>query len=185
MPFGRNTQSLIDSILKANERNKIKIRRIDDNTAADVEILIHLHAGTSPDQTIDALYAFTDCEVSISPNSCVIEDSKPVFIGVSEMLKYSANNTVDLLKLELEIKKKELQESWHMSSLEKIFIENRIYHDIEECETWESVITTIDKGLDPFKKMLLREVTEEDILKLTEIKIKRITRFDVKKRMNT
>lgn len=181
LPFGRNTQSLIDSILKANERNKIKIRRIDDNTAADVEILIHLHAGTSPDQTIDALYAFTDCEVSISPNSCVIEDSKPVFIGVSEMLKYSANNTVDLLKLELEIKKKELQESWHMSSLEKIFIENRIYHDIEECETWESVITTIDKGLDPFKKMLLREVTEEDILKLTEIKIKRITRFDVKK----
>jgi len=181
IPFGKTTQSLIDSILKANEKGKIKIRKIDDNTAADVEILIHLHAGTSPDQTIDALYAFTDCEVSISPNSCVVENSKPVFIGVSEILKFSANNTVDLLKLELEIKKRELQESWHMSSLEKIFIENRIYHDIEECETWECVISTIDKGLDPFKKMLLREVTEEDIVKLTEIKIKRITKFDVKK----
>jgi topoisomerase-4 subunit A len=181
IPFGKTTQSLIDSILKANEKGKIKIRKIDDNTAADVEILIHLHAGTSPDQTIDALYAFTDCEVSISPNSCVIENSKPVFIGVSEILKFSATNTVDLLKLELEIKKRELQESWHMSSLEKIFIENRIYHDIEECETWECVIQTIDKGLEPFKKMLLRVVTEEDIVKLTEIKIKRITKFDVKK----
>ncbi|MBI9054095.1 MAG: DNA gyrase/topoisomerase IV subunit A [Bacteroidales bacterium] len=181
IPYGKTTQTLIDSILKANEKGKIKIRKIDDNTAANVEILIHLHAGTSPDQTIDALYAFTDCEVPISPNSCVIENSKPVFIGVSEILKFSATNTVDLLKLELEIKKRELQESWHMSSLEKIFIENRIYHDIEECETWECVIQTIDKGLEPFKKMLLRVVTEEDIVKLTEIKIKRITKFDVKK----
>ncbi len=181
LPFGKTTQSLIDSIIKANDKGKIKIKKIDDNTAADVEILIHLHPGTSPDQTIDALYAFTDCEVSISPNSCVIEDSTPVFIGVSEMLKHSADNTVGLLKKELEIKKHELEESWHLSSLEKIFIENRIYHDIEECETWESVITTIDKGLNPFKKLLLREVTEEDIVKLTEIKIKRITRFDVKK----
>ncbi len=181
LPFGKTTQSLIDSILKANDKGKIKIRKIDDNTAEHVEILIHLPSGTSPDQTIDALYAFTDCEVSISPNSCVIENSKPVFMGVSEMLKYSADNTVELLKQELQIKKRELQEAWHLSSLEKIFIENRIYHDIEECETWESVIKTIDKGLDPFKKLLLREVTEEDIVKLTEIKIKRITKFDVKK----
>ncbi len=181
LPYGRTTQSLIDSIVKVIEKGKIKIRKIDDNTAEFVEILIHLHAGTSPDQTIDALYAFTDCEISISPNSCVIENNKPVFIGVSEMLKYSADNTVELLKKELQIRKKELQEAWHMSSLEKIFIENRIYHDIEECETWKSVIETIDKGLDPFKKLLLRDVTEEDIVKLTEIKIKRITRFDVKK----
>ncbi len=181
LPFGKTTQSLIDSILKANDKGKIKIRKIDDNTAEHVEILIHLPSGTSPDQTIDALYAFTDCEISISPNSCVIENSKPVFMGVSEMLKYSADNTVELLKQELQIKKRELEEAWHLSSLEKIFIENRIYHDIEECETWESVIKTIDKGLDPFKKLLLREVTEEDIVKLTEIKIKRITKFDVKK----
>lgn len=181
LPFGKTTQSLIDSILKANDKGKIKIRKIDDNTAEHVEILIHLPSATSPDQTIDALYAFTDCEVSISPNSCVIEDSKPAFLGVSEMLKYSADNTVELLKKELEIKKRELQEAWYLSSLEKIFIENRIYHDIEECETWESVMKTIDKGLEPFKKKLLREVTEEDIVKLTEIKIKRITKFDVKK----
>ncbi len=181
LPFSKTTQSLIDSILKANEKGKIKIRKIDDNTAENVEILIHLPAGTSPDQTIDALYAFTDCEVSISPNSCVIENSKPIFIGVSEMLKNSADNTVELLKKELQIKKHELQEAWHLTSLEKIFIENRIYHDIEECETWESVIKTIDKGLEPFKKILLREVTEEDIVKLTEIKIKRITKFDIKK----
>lgn len=181
LPFGKTTQTLIESILKANDKGKIKIRKIDDNTSSNVEVLIHLHPGTSPDQTIDALYAFTDCEVPISPNSCVIEKSKPVFAGVREMLKYSTDNTVRLLKLELEIKKQELQESWHISSLEKIFIENRIYHDIEECETWESVITTIDKGLDPFKKLLLRDVTQEDIVKLTEIKIKRITRFDVKK----
>jgi len=181
LPFSKTTQSLIDSILKANEKGKIKIRKIDDNTAENVEILIHLPAGTSPDQTIDALYAFTDCEVSISPNSCVIENSKPIFIGVSEMLKNSADNTVELLKKELQIKKHELQEAWHLTSLEKIFIENRIYHDIEECETWESVIKTIDKGLEPFKKILLREITEEDIVKLTEIKIKRITKFDIKK----
>ena len=181
LPFGKTTQSLIDSILKANDKGKIKIKKIDDNTAENVEILIHLHPGTSPDQTIDALYAFTDCEISISPNSCVIENSKPVFIGVTEMLKHSADNTVSLLRQELEIKKRELEEAWHLSSLEKIFIENRIYHDIEECETWESVISTIDKGLEPFKKLLIREVTQEDIVKLTEIKIKRITKFDVKK----
>ncbi|HRW62978.1 MAG TPA: DNA gyrase/topoisomerase IV subunit A, partial [Bacteroidales bacterium] len=174
LPFGKNTQTLIESILKVVDKGKIKVRKIDDNTAENVEILIHLNPGTSPDQTIDALYAFTDCEVSISPNSCVIVDSKPVFIGVSEILKHNTDSTVYLLKRELEIKKSELQEGWHMSSLEKIFIENRIYHDIEECETWEAVISTIDKGLDPFKKLLVREVTEEDIIKLTEIKIKRI-----------
>ncbi|HSH51546.1 MAG TPA: DNA gyrase/topoisomerase IV subunit A [Bacteroidales bacterium] len=181
LPFGKNTQSLIDSILRAIDKGKIKIRKIDDNTAEHVEILIHLPGGTSPDQTIDALYAFTDCEVSISPNACVIKDAKPLFIGVSEMLKISTDSTVQLLKRELEIKMAELKESWHMSSLEKIFIENRIYHDIEESETWENVIETIDKGLEPFKKMLLREVTREDIIKLTEIKIKRISKYDSKK----
>ncbi|MGC9373510.1 MAG: DNA gyrase/topoisomerase IV subunit A [Bacteroidales bacterium] len=181
LPYGKTTQSLIDSILKANEKGKIKIRKIDDNTAEYVEILIHLPAGTSPDQTIDALYAFTDCEVSVSPNACVIKDAKPLFVGVTEMLKISTDSTVQLLKRELEIKMDELKEAWHMSSLEKIFIENRIYNDIEESETWENVIETIDKGLEPFKKMLLREVTREDIIKLTEIKIKRISKYDSKK----
>jgi topoisomerase-4 subunit A len=181
LPFGRNTTSLIDSILKANEKGKIKIRKIDDNTAANVEILVHLPANISPDQTIDALYAFTDCEVSISPNSCVIEDDKPKFLGVSHMLKVSADHTKYLLTRELEIRKAELEEQWHMSSLEKIFIEERIYRDIEECETWEAVLETIDRGLDPFKPKLLREVTQEDIIKLTEIKIKRISKFDTKK----
>ncbi|OFX85730.1 MAG: DNA topoisomerase IV [Bacteroidetes bacterium GWF2_33_16] len=181
VPFGKTTQSLIDSILKVAERGKIKIRKIDDNTAEHVEILIHLVPGISPDQTIDALYAFTDCEVPISPNSCVIDNKKPIFIGVTEMLKISTDNTVKLLNKELEIKKAELQESWHMSSLEKIFIEKKIYRDIEESETWEAVISAIDKGLKPYTKLLLRKVTVEDIEKLTEIKIKRISKFDVKK----
>ena len=181
LPFGRTTQSLIDSILKAVEKGKIKVRKIDDNTAENVEILIHLIPGISPDQTIDALYAFTDCEIPVSPNSCVISDKKPVFLGVKQMLKISTDNTVKLLTRELEIKKAELQESWHMSSLEKIFIEKKIYRDIEECETWEAVIEAIDKGLKPYTKLLLRKVTVEDIEKLTEIKIKRISKFDVKK----
>lgn len=181
LPFGKTTQTLIDSIIKANEKGKIKIKKIDDNTAENVEILIHLASGISADQTIDALYAFTDCEVSISPNACVILDSKPIFVGVTELLKVSTDNTVALLKKELEIKKAELLESLHMSSLEKIFIENRIYNDIEECETWESIIETIDKGLKPFKKLFVREVTTEDIEKLTEIKIKRISKYDSKK----
>lgn len=181
IPFGRTTTSLIDSILKANEKGKIKIRKVDDNTAQNVEIMVHLGSGVSPDKTIDALYAFTDCEVSISPNSCIIFEDRPHFMAVSEILKVSAKNTLNLLKLELEIKKSELEETWHMSSLEKIFIEERIYRDIEECETWESIIETIDKGLDPFKNMLMREVTVEDITKLTEIKIKRISKFDTKK----
>ena len=181
IPFGRTTSSLIESIIKANEKGKIKIRKIDDNTAANVEIVIHLMPGVSPDMTIDALYAFTDCEYSISPNTCVIKDDKPSFMGVSSILKHSADLTVKLLKTELEIRKAELQEEWHMSSLEKIFIEEKIFHDIEEEETWEGVIAAIDKGLKPFKKKLLREVTREDIIQLTEIKIKRISRYDVKK----
>jgi topoisomerase-4 subunit A len=181
IPFGKTTSTLIESIIKANEKGKIKIRKIDDNTSANVEIVVHLVPGVSPDKTIDALYALTDCEYSVSPNTCVIVDDKPSFMGVSSILKHSADRTVDLLKKELEIRLRELREEWHMSSLEKIFIEKRIYHDIEECETWEAVIDAIDKGLDPFKKLLLREVTREDIIQLTEIKIKRISKFDVKK----
>ncbi len=181
IPFGKTTGSVIDSVLKANEKGKIKIRKIDDNTASNVEILVHLAPGISPDKTIDALYAFTDCEVPISPNSCVIEDNKPRFLGVTEMLKISTDNTVRLLREELEIRLSELSEDWHMSSLEKIFIENRIYLSIEECETWESVLETIDRELEPYKKLLLREVNREDIIKLTEIKIKRISRYDNRK----
>lgn len=181
IPFGRTTSTLIESIIKANDKGKIKIRKIDDNTSANVEILVHLVPGVSPDKTIDALYALTDCECSISPNTCVILNDKPSFMGVSTILKHSTDRTVKLLKTELEIRLRELQEEWHMSSLEKIFIENRIYRDIEECETWEGVIKAIDKGLAPFKKLLLREVTKEDIIQLTEIKIKRISKYDVKK----
>ena len=181
IPFGKTTTSLIESIIKANEKGKIKIRKIDDNTSANVEIVVHLLPGVSPDMTIDALYALTDCEYSISPNTCVIVDDKPSFMGVSSILKHSADRTVELLKTELEIRLGELHEDWHMSSLEKIFIEERIYRDIEESETWEAVINDIDKCLDPFKKLLYREVTREDIIQLTEIKIKRISKFDVKK----
>lgn len=178
IPYSTTTSSLIDSIVSANDKNKIKIKKIDDNTAENVEIAIHLAANVSPDQTIDALYAFTNCEVSISPNSCIIVDQKPLFISVEEILKQNTDRTVELLKLELEIRLKELEDQWHNSSLEKIFIENRIYLRIEECETWECVIDTIDKGLDPFKKLLKREVTEDDIVRLTEIKIKRISKFN-------
>lgn len=181
IPFGKTTGSLIDSIIKANDKGKIKIKKIDDNTAEKVEIIIHIANDVDADKTIDALYALTDCEISISPNCCVIEDDKPKFIGVSELLKISTDNTVKLLTKELEIRKAELEEAWHLSSLEKIFIENRIYNDIEDCETWESIIETIDKGLDPFKKLLKREVTRDDITKLTEIKIKRISKYDAKK----
>ena len=181
IPFGKTTSGLIESIIKANEKGKIKIRKIDDNTAENVEILVHLGPNVSSDKTIDALYAFSDCEMSISPNCCIIEDEKPVFIGVSEVLKKNTNNTRVLLNQELQIRLDELEKAWHFSSLEKIFIENRIYNDIEECETWEAVIETIDKGLDPFKKLLKREVTRDDIIHLTEIKIKRISKFDKKK----
>ncbi len=178
IPFGTTTDSLIDSIVKATEKGKIKIKKVEDNTAALAEILIHLAPGVSPDKTIDALYAFTNCEMSISPNSCVIEDNKPQFLGVSDLLKRSTDRTVELLKLELEIKLNELESAWHWSSLERIFIENRIYRDIEEEETWEGVISAIDKGLKPHIKHLKRPVTEEDIVRLTEIKIKRISKFD-------
>ncbi|MBV6454697.1 MAG: DNA topoisomerase 4 subunit A [Bacteroidia bacterium] len=180
IPFGTTTSSLIESILAANDKGKIKIKKVEDNTAAEVEIAIYLHPDSSEDidKTIEALYAFTNCEVSISPNSCVIRDGKPEFMSVNDILKESTFNTVELLKRELEIELSELMEDWHFSSLEKIFIENRIYRKIEECETWEAVIKAIDKGLTPFKKMLKREVTEEDIVKLTEIKIKRISKFD-------
>ena len=181
IPFTTTTSSLIDSILKANDKGKIKIKKIEDNTAAEVEILVHLPSGISPDKTIDALYAFTNCEVSISPLGCVIEDNKPLFIGVSEMLRRSTDNTLQLLKQELEIKRHELEEQWHFASLERIFIENRIYRDIEEQETWEGVIAAIDKGLKPHIKHLKREVKEEDIVRLTEIRIKRISKFDIDK----
>ena len=181
IPFGTNTSSLIDSILKANDKGKIKIKKIEDNTAAEVEILVHLPSGISPDKTIDALYAFTSCESSISPLGCIIEDNKPLFIGVKEMLRRSADYTVQLLKEELEIQLSELEEQWHFASLERIFIENRIYRDIEEEETWEGVISAIDKGLKPHTKHLKRAVTEEDIVRLTEIRIKRISKFDLDK----
>lgn len=181
IPFGKTTTSLIDSIIKANEKGKIKIRKIDDNTSSNVEIVVYLMPGISPDKTIDALYALTDCEYSISPNTCVITGSKPSFMGVSEILKFSTDNTVRLLKTELEIRLSELMEEWHMSSLEKIFIEERIYRDIEECETWEAVIKAIDDGLKPFRKRLLRDITRDDIIMLTEIRIKRISKYDAKK----
>ncbi|MEM0516967.1 MULTISPECIES: DNA gyrase/topoisomerase IV subunit A [Aequorivita] len=181
IPFGTNTSSLIDSILKANDKGKIKIKKIEDNTAAEVEIQIHLPSGISPDKTIDALYAFTACESSISPLGCVIEDNSPLFVGVSEMLRVSTDRTVELLKSELEIQLNELEEQWHFASLERIFIENRIYRDIEEEETWEGVIAAIDKGLQPHIKHLKRAVTEEDIVRLTEIRIKRISKFDIDK----
>ena len=178
IPFGTTTNSLIDSIIKANDKGKIKIKKVVDNTAKDVEIQIQLAPGQSPDMTIDALYAFTDCEVSISPNACVIIEDRPVFLSVNDILAYNTNQTKQLLKRELEIRKAELMEKLLFSSLEKIFIENRIYRDIEECETWDAVIETIDRGLDPFKPDFYREITTEDIVRLTEIKIKRISKFD-------
>ncbi|MDO5615090.1 MAG: DNA gyrase/topoisomerase IV subunit A, partial [Cruoricaptor ignavus] len=181
LPFSKTTGDLIDSIIKANEKGKIKIKKIEDNTSDKVEILIHLHNDVSPDKTIDALYAFTDCQVSISPNACVIVGDKPMFLSVSQILKMNTEHTVSLLKKELEIELHELQESWHFSSLERIFIENRIYHDIEEVKSWEEVLKTIDEGLKPHTTHLLRAVTEEDIVRLTEIRIKRISRFDLDK----
>ena len=181
IPFSTNTTTLIDSILKANEKGKIKIKKIEDNTAAEVEILIHLFPGVSPDKTIDALFAFTACETSVAPLGCVIEDNKPLFIGVSEMLKISTNRTVELLKSELEIQLSELEEQWHFLSLERIFIENKIYRDIEEMTTKETVIKAVDDGLKPHTKHLKRAVTEEDILRLLDIRIMRISKFDSNK----
>jgi topoisomerase-4 subunit A len=178
IPFGTTTTSLIESIIKANEKGKIKVRHIEDNTAENAEILIHLAAGVSPDTSIDALYAFTDCEVSIAPNAVVIENDKPRFVGVKELLRISTDNTLRLLETELRIRKDELQEQWHFASLERIFIEKKVYRKIEEAETWEQVIAFIDKGLKPHVQHLKRPVTEEDIVRLTEIKIKRISKYD-------
>lgn len=191
LPYGVTTNSLIESILKANDKGQIKIKKVSDNTAKDVEIQLELMPGVSPDVTIDALYAFTECEVSYSPNACVIVDNKPMFLSVSEILRISTLQTKELLRRELEIKKGELEEKWHNASLEKIFIEKRIYRDIEECESFEAVITTIDQGLkkyvatpsDPLKKgdnrlLLMRDITEEDITRLTDIKIKRISKYN-------
>ncbi len=181
IPYTTTSSSLIESILKANDKGKIKIKKIEDNTSADVEILIHLPNGVSPDKTIDGLFAFTNCEVSISPLSCIIEDNKPVFIGVSEILKKSTEKTKNLLKKELDVRLAELNLLWHYSTLEKIFIENRIYRLIEDEETWDGVLEAINKGLKPFINLLKKEVSEDDILKLTEIKIKRISKFDLEK----
>ncbi len=178
IPFSTTTTSLMESIVKASEKGQIKVKQVVDNTAKDVEIVIHLQAGQSPEIAMDALYAFTDCEISISPNACVIVEDKPQFMGVNDILKYNTQQTVDLLKRELEIRKAELMEKILFSSLEKIFIENRIYRDIEEAKTWEDVIARIDKGLKPHKKKFYREITTDDIVRLTEIKIKRISRYD-------
>ena len=181
IPFGTSTTSLIDSILKANDKGKIKIKKIDDNTASKVEILVYIPNGISPDKTIDALYAFTNCEMSISPLTCIIQDNKPVFLGVSDILKTSTDNTVELLKKELKIKLGELEDQWHNASLERIFIENKIYRDIEDKTTWEGVLSAIDQGLKPYTKKLKREIVDDDLIRLTEIKIKRISKFDTDK----
>jgi len=178
IPFGTTTTSLIESIVKASEKGKIKVKQVVDNTAKDVAIMVHLQPGLSPEIAIDALYAFTDCEVSISPNACVIVADKPQFMKVNDILKYNTLHTVKLLKLELEIRKGELMEKILFSSLEKIFIEKRIYRNIEECETFEDVISTTDKGLKPYKKQFYRDITRDDILRLLEIRIKRISKYD-------
>jgi topoisomerase-4 subunit A len=178
IPFGTTTGGLMDSVVAAADKGKIKIAKIEDNTAAHADILIYLPPGADPETMRDALYAFTDCELAISPNACVIADGKPQFLGVSDILKRTTELTRELLKRELEIRLAELGEKWHFSSLEKIFIENRIYRDIEECETWEAVLIAIDDGLKPFKKLLKREVTQDDLVRLTEIRIKRISKFN-------
>ena len=182
IPFGRTTSTLIESILKASEKGKIKIRKVDDNTAGTVEILIHLPPGISSDKTIDALYAFTDCELSVSPNACVIHDNRPVFLGVSDILRHNTDHTVHLLKRELEIRLNELDDDWHQSSLEKIFFEEKIYRELEkDRETWEAVIEAIDRGFDPYRDRLRREITNDDLVKLTEKPVRKISRFDIKK----
>ena len=181
IPYTTTSSSLIESILKANDKGKIKVKKIEDNTSSEVEILIHLPSGVSPDKTIDALFAFTNCEVSISPLSCIIENHKPIFIGVSEVLKKSTDLTKELLGKELEVKKDELNQMWHNSTLEKIFIENRIYRNIEDKESWEDVLNAINKGLEPFINVLKKDINEDDIIRLTEIKIKRISKYDIDK----
>ena len=184
LPYTSNTSSLINSIIKANDKGKIKIKKIEDNTAEQVEISITLPSGISPDKTIDALYRFTDCEMSISPLACVINDNQPVFNGVSDLLQISTDHTVKILTDELKVSLKELQDKWHFSSLERVFIENRIYHSIEELESWDEIISTIHNELKPFCSHLLREITDSDVERLTEIKIKRITKFDLNKAIN-
>lgn len=181
IPFGLTTASLIDSILKANEKGKIKIKKIEDNTAASVEIHLHLAGGLSPDKLIDALYAFTDCETTISPLCCLIREEKPHFLGVSELLYASTLHTKALLRSELTVKREELREQWHFASLERIFIENRIYRDMEEARSWEAVLQAIEVGLQPHIGHLLRPLTREDITRLTEIRIKKISKFDLEK----
>ena len=181
IPYTTTSTSLIESILRANDKGKIKIKKIEDNTSSNVEILVHLPNGVSPDKTIDGLFAFTNCEVSISPLSCIIENNKPVFIGVSEILRKSTENTKNLLKNELEVKLNELNSLWHYLTLEKIFIENRIYRLIEEEDTWDGVLNSIKTGLKPYVSLLKNDVSHDDIVKLTEIKIKRISKFDIDK----
>jgi len=182
LPFGKNTGTLIETIIKASEKEKIKIRKIDDNTAANVEIIVHLPPGSSPDKTIDALYAFTDCEYSISPNACVIRDKKPEFLGVSDILRSNTDHTVELLRRELEIRLGELEDDWHLSSLEKIFFEEKIYRELEkDTDTWDGVIEAIDRGFDPFRNRLRREITKDDLVKLTEKPVRKISKFDIKK----
>ena len=181
IPYGTTTASLIESIIKASEKGKVKIKKIEDNTSAEVEILVYLPSGASIQKTIDSLFAFTQCEVSISPLCCIISDNKPQFLGVRDILKISTDNTKDLLKKELEIQLNELENQWHSISLERIFIENRIYRNIEEKTTWDEVLSTIDSGLDPFKSKLKKDVTVDDIKKLTEIPIRKISKFDLDK----
>ncbi|MDA0330669.1 MAG: DNA gyrase/topoisomerase IV subunit A [Bacteroidetes bacterium] len=181
IPYGTTTASLIESIIKASEKGKVKIKKIEDNTSAEVEILVYLPSGASIQKTIDSLFAFTQCEVSISPLCCVISDNKPQFLGVRDMLKISTDNTKNLLKKELEIQLDELENQWHYISLERIFIENRIYREIEEKTTWDEVLSTIDSGLDPFKSKLKKDITVDDIKKLTEIPIRKISKFDLNK----
>ena len=178
LPFGKTTTSLIDSILSANDKSKIKISRVEDNTADQVEILVHLPSGSDPETVEQALYAFTDCEVSVSTNICVIENEKPHFFSAADLLYLATEKTRELLKSELEIQLAELEDKWHFSSLEKIFIEERIYRRIEEEETWENVIHAVDEGLKPFRKRLKRPITRDDILRLLEIRIKRISKYD-------
>lgn len=178
IPFGTTTGSLIDSILAANEKGKIKIKKVEDNTAENVEILIHLQPGISPDKTIDALYAFTNCEVSISPNACIIENEKPRFVGVSEILKISTQQTLELLRRELEIEQRELEEKWHFASLEKIFIKQEMYIDFKKYSNKETLFEYLYESFKPYKKKLIREITDEDLQRLTQIPMIRITRFD-------
>ena len=178
LPFGKTTTSLIDSILSANEKGKIKISKIEDNTSKSVEILVYLSPGSNPETITQALYAFTDCEISISSNICVIHNDKPAFYSTKDIIQINTKRTKELLKRELEIKLNELNEKWHISTLEKIFIEERIYRKIENINTWEGVINTITKNLEPFKNSLSRLITKDDVLKLLEIKIKRISKYD-------